>query len=331
MDVKGDVRLSVVRREPAERVIVSIGGNAIIRRGGRGTIEEQFENLASASRFIGMLVKGGKSVIITHGNGPMVGNIVLRNEAAGNKVPPMPLYICDADSEGGVGFMIQQSLYNHLRKIHNIKEVVTVVTQVVVDSLDPAFGSPTKPLGPYYTQEEANKLAKSRGWDMAEDSNRGFRRVVPSPAPKRIVEAPVIKRLADSGVVVIAAGGGGVPVVEHADKTLSGVDAVVDKDLATALLAREVMAERFVNLTQIDMVYLNFGRPGQKGVPEMDVAAARKHLEAGEFAPGSMAPKIKAAIEFLEGGGREVIITTPELAEEAWRGKAGTRVVRNRV
>ncbi len=331
MEAKGDVKLSLVKTGPAEKVIVSIGGNAIIRRGEAGTIEEQFENLRCASRFIGKLVKAGKSVIITHGNGPMVGNIVLRNEAARNIVPPMPLYICDADSEGGVGFMIQQSLYNHLHKIHCIKEVITVITQVVVDRLDPAFGRPEKPLGPYYTEEQVREIAESRGWSMAEDSGRGLRRVVPSPAPKRVVEAPVIKRLAESGVVVIAAGGGGVPVIEREDGTLAGVDAVIDKDLATALLAREVRADRFINLTQIDMVYVSFGRPGQRGIPEMDAARAQRYLDAGEFAPGSMAPKIRAAVEFIENGGKEVIITTPELIEAAAEGRAGTRIVRNRV
>ncbi|MFQ5735508.1 MAG: carbamate kinase [Thermodesulfobacteriota bacterium] len=325
------MKLSVVRSSPAGKVIVSIGGNAIIRRGGSGTIEEQFANLSCAARFIGRLVKSGRPVIITHGNGPVVGNIVLRNEAASNVVPPMPLYICDADSEGGIGFMIQQSLYNHLHKIHNIKEVIAVVTQVVVDERDPAFSNPTKPLGPFYTREQADELKRGRGWAMAEDSNRGYRRVVASPEPVRVVEAPVIKRLAEGGVVVIAAGGGGVPVVEAPDGTLRGVDAVIDKDLATALLAREVRAERFINLTQVEMVYLDYGRAGQRGIPEMDVTQARKWLEAGQFAPGSMGPKIKAAIDFLEGGGKEVVITTPELVEEAAVGRAGTRIVRNRV
>ena len=331
MESKGDARLSVVKTAGPGKVVVSIGGNAIIRRGQRGTIEEQFENLQSVSRFIGRLVKAGKSVVITHGNGPMVGNIVLRGETARDIVPPMPLYICDADSEGGVGFMIQQSLYNHLRKIHNIKQVVTIVTQVVVDRLDPAFERPEKPLGPYYTKEQALLLAEKRGWAVKEDSGRGYRRVVPSPAPVRVVEAAVIKMLADSGVVVIACGGGGVPVVESADGTLAGVDAVVDKDLSTALIAREVRAERLINLTQIEMVYTGFGRPSQKGISEMDCARARALLEAGEFAPGSMAPKIRAAVEFIEAGGRDVIITTPELIDTAVEGRAGTRIVRNRL
>ncbi len=322
-----ETRLQVVRNQ-SEKIIVSIGGNVIIRRGGRGTIDEQMENLSQACGYIGRMVKGGKSIIITHGNGPIVGNIVIRNEAVKDLIPPEPLYICDADSEGGIGFMIQQSLYNQLHRLHNIKDVATIVTQVVVDKADPAFKDPSKPVGPYYSEEEAARLAEARGWVMKEDSLRGFRRVVPSPAPKRIIEASVVKTLAELGVIVIAAGGGGVPVVEEEDGTLRGIDAVIDKDLATALLAREVKADRFINLTQVDMVYINFGKPGQKGVPEMSVKEAERFLKAGEFAPGSMGPKVRAAIDFIESGGREVVITQPELIEAALDGKAGTRIVK---
>ncbi len=308
-----------------EKIIVSIGGNALIRRGEAGTVEEQFENARVACEYIARLSGAGKNIIITHGNGPVVGNIVIRNEAARNSVPPMPLYICDADSEGGIGFMIQQTLYNGLHRIHKIKDVVTIVTQVVVDPLDPAFKNPSKPIGPFYTSGEARSL-EARGWAMREDSHRGFRRVVPSPRPKKVVEAAVIRSLAESGVIVIAAGGGGVPVQENEDGTLKGVDAVIDKDLATSLLARETKAERFINLTQIEMVYLNFGKPDQKGIREMDLSDARRYMDAGEFAPGSMGPKIEAAIEFLENGGKDVIITSPEMIESAIKGEGGTRI-----
>lgn len=311
-----------------ERIIVSLGGNAIVRRGERGTVEEQFENARAACGYIAAMARGGRSIIITHGNGPIVGNLVIQNESAKNVVPPMPLYICDADSEGGIGFMIQQTLYNQLHRIHNIKDVVTIVTQVVVDRADPAFTDPSKPVGPFYTVKEAETLARTMGWIMKEDSHRGFRRVVPSPKPEKIIESQVIERLASSGVIVIAAGGGGVPVVELDDGTLAGIDAVIDKDRATALLAKETRAEVFINLTQIDRVYINFGKPAQKGLPELSMDEARKYLEAGEFAPGSMGPKIEAAIEFLEGGGKEVIITSPELVEEAVSGCAGTRIHR---
>ncbi|HLC18558.1 MAG TPA: carbamate kinase [Thermodesulfobacteriota bacterium] len=309
-----------------EKVIVSIGGNALIRRGEAGTIEEQFANTRAACAFIARVSSEGRAVIITHGNGPVVGNIVIRNEAAKNTVPPMPLFICDADSEGGIGFMIQQTLYNELRKIDGEKDVVTVVTQVVVDSDDPAFKNPSKPVGPYYTEKEAAEIGETRGWEMAEDSRRGFRRVVPSPRPTRIVEARVIKNLSESGVIVIAAGGGGVPVLEKPDGTLVGVDAVVDKDLATSLLATEAGVDTLINLTEVDSVYLNFGRPGQRPLRELSVEEAKKYLARGEFAPGSMAPKIEAAVEFIEAGGKEVFITTPELIEKALRKEAGTRI-----
>jgi carbamate kinase len=308
--------------------IISLGGNAIIKRGEAGTIEEQFTNIRISMACVARMVESGRPIIITHGNGPIVGNILIRSEAVKQKIPPMPLYICDADSEGGIGFMIQQTLYNELLKTHRIEDVVTIVTQVVVNKLDPAFTNPTKPIGPYYTKKEAEGLNKEKGWHMAEDSLRGYRRLVPSPRPVRVVEAGVIKRLSLSGVVVIAAGGGGVPVTQDRDGHLKGVDAVIDKDLATSVLAREVGAEFFINLTQVEMVYLGFGRPTQRGIESMSIKEARRYLEAGEFAPGSMGPKIEAAIEFLEGGGKEVIITTPELVDEALEGKAGTRIHR---
>ncbi len=319
-----------------KKIVVSIGGNAIIRRTERGDIEEQFENVAAACSYIAELSRSvGTGIIITHGNGPVVGNIAVRNEAAKEIVPPMPLFICDADSEGGIGFMIQQTLYNGLRRIGSKREAVTVITQVVVERDDPAFKDPTKFVGLFYGKDEAKTLSRTRGWVMKEDSNRGFRRVVPSPRPKRIVEAGVIKGLADSGVIVIAAGGGGVPVVESDDGTLKGVDAVVDKDFATTLLALEIGADAIINLTQIDKVYKDFGKPSQEGLPVLTVGEARRYFKEGHFPAGSMGPKIEAAIEFVEGGippfggggGREVIIAAPELIAEALSGNAGTRVV----
>ncbi len=311
-----------------KKAIISIGGNALIRRGETGTIEEQFSNARAACSVVSGLMDRGLGVIITHGNGPVVGNIVIRNEAARAFVPPMPLYISDADSEGGIGFMIQQTIYNEFQRAGTGAEVVTVVTQVVVDRDDPAFKAPTKPVGPYYSAEEAARLEKSKGWTMREDSGRGIRRVVPSPAPERIVEAPVIERLAEEGVVVIAAGGGGVPVVEEGDGTLRGIDAVVDKDLSTTLLAVETGARSILNLTAIDAVYLDFGTPHERPIREMTVEEARGYLEAGEFAPGSMGPKITAAIGFIEAGGEEVFITTPALMSPALEGREGTRIHR---
>jgi carbamate kinase len=305
---------------------ISLGGNALIRRGEEGTIEEQFAHVRSCAAGISRLVGEGWRIVITHGNGPIVGNIVIRNEAAKNTVPPMPLYICDADSEGGIGYMIQQTLYNALRNIRQVREVVTIITQVVVDEADPAFETPSKPIGPFYSREEAASLEKKRGWTVREDSGRGYRRVVPSPRPLRIVETGAIRQLTALGVIVIAAGGGGVPVVESPSGDLRGVDAVVDKDLATSLLASELGVERLINLTQIDRVYLNYGREGQKGLGDVSLDEIVESHRQGHFPAGSMGPKIRAAIEFLQAGGKEVIITSPELIEDAIEGRAGTRI-----
>ena len=246
-----------MKEEPSPPVVIAIGGNALIRRGEKGTIEEQTAHIDACMAHVAKMVKRGTPIVITHGNGPIVGNIVIQMECAKNTVPPMPLYIADADSEGGIGFLFQQSLYNRLRRRARGTGVVSIVTQVVVDSKDPAFRRPTKPIGPFYTEEEARSLIKGRGWRMAEDSNRGWRRVVPSPMPVRIVEADSIRRIAISGDVVIAAGGGGVPVTEDAEGDLMGIDAVVDKDLASGLLAHEIGAGRLIILTAVDCVYLN--------------------------------------------------------------------------
>ncbi|MFQ5585820.1 MAG: carbamate kinase, partial [Thermodesulfobacteriota bacterium] len=275
------------------------------------------------------MIEEGYRIVITHGNGPIVGNIVIQNEAARNTIPPMPLYICDADSEGGIGFVIQQTLYNRLRRIHTVREVVTVITQVVVDEGDPAFEEPTKPIGPFYSRDEAGVLEREKGWRVVEDSGRGYRRVVPSPQPLRVIESNVIGELAASGVVVIAAGGGGVPVIELPDGRLRGVEAVIDKDLATTVLAGEIGAERIINLTQVDRVYLNFGQENQRGLRDVTLDEIRGYYDEGHFPPGSMGPKVEAAIMFLEKGGREVIITAPECIEEAMEGRGGTRIGHN--
>lgn len=306
--------------------IISIGGNALIPKGEKGTIDEQFDHTMLAMGKIAKMLEHDSNIVITHGNGPIVGNIVIRNEAAKDIIPAMPLYICDADSEGGIGFMLQQSLYNCFKKNGISREVVALVTQVVVDKNDPAFLNPTKPIGPFYSKDDSDLLAKSRGWVLREDSGRGFRRVVPSPKPKRIVESQVIKKFADDGVIVIAAGGGGVPVIEESESRLKGIDAVIDKDLATAVLAKEIGADRFINLTSIDKVYINFGKPNQKGLDKINLEDAIKYLNTGEFAPGSMGPKIESAIEFLNTGGKEVIITNAESLESAMQGRGGTRI-----
>ena len=306
--------------------IVSLGGNAILRRGERGTIEEQFKNADSCMAEVARILSTGRKMVITHGNGPIVGNIVIRSECARSTIPPMPLYYSDADSEGGIGFMIQQTLYNRLMAIHEVKDVVTIITQVVVDRYDQAFLKPTKPIGPYYTKDDAEVLQKEKGWVFVEQIG-GFRRVVPSPRPIRIVEKDVVKRLALEDVVVIAAGGGGVPVVETDIGSLTGIDAVIDKDLSTSVLATEIGAENIIILTDVDMVYLNFGKSDQKGLRKVNLQDIRMFLEEGHFPPGSMGPKIEAAIRFLESGGKHVIITLPEQMGEALEGRAGTEIV----
>ena len=305
--------------------IITLGGNAIIRRGEKGTVEEQFAHADACMAEVSKMLVAGRRVIITHGNGPIVGNIVIRNECARNTIPPMPLFMNDADSEGGIGFMIQQTLYNSMRRIRLSREVVTIITQVVVDENDPAFLNPTKPIGPYYREDEAEALRNEKGWAMVKGMG-GYRRVVPSPRPVRIIEKDVIKKLCLEGVVVIAAGGGGVPVVETADGSLRGIDAVIDKDLSTSALARETGAESIINLTETDRVYLNFGAAGQKGLHQVSLAEMKRYFAEGHFPAGSMGPKIEAAIEFLEAGGKEVVITRPELMAAALAGRAGTRI-----
>jgi carbamate kinase len=307
--------------------IISLGGNALIRRGERGTVEEQFAHADVCMAEVARMLKTGRKVVITHGNGPIVGNIVIRNECAKNTVAPMPLFMSDADSEGGIGFMIQQTLYNSLRRIGEVRDAATIITQVVVDADDPAFLAPTKPIGPYYREDEAEALRREKGWELVRESN-GFRRVVPSPKPKRIIEKDVIRRLALEGVVVIAAGGGGVPVVEAADGTLRGIDAVVDKDLSTSALAVEIGAENIIILTETDRVYLNFGKEGQAGLGNVSLEEMKRYFAEGHFPAGSMGPKIEATIGFLEAGGSEVVITRPELMAEALQGRAGTRISR---
>jgi len=306
--------------------IISLGGNAILRRGEQGTIEEQFQNADSCMAEVAKMLSTGRKVVLTHGNGPIVGNIVIRSECARNTIPPMPLYYSDADSEGGIGFMIQQTLYNRLMMIREVKDVVTIITQVVVDADDPAFSQPTKPIGPYYREEEAEILRKEKGWALVKQVG-GYRRVVPSPKPERIIEKGVIQRLALEGVVVIAAGGGGVPVVETAEGTLRGIDAVIDKDLTTSVLATEIGAERIIILTDVDRVYLNFGKTGQNGLHNVNLRDIKRFYAEGHFPPGSMGPKIEAAIRFLDAGGEQVVITMPELMGEALEGKEGTTII----
>ncbi|RLI97366.1 MAG: carbamate kinase [Candidatus Aenigmatarchaeota archaeon] len=308
-------------------MVIALGGNALVRRGQKGTIEEQLSNLDHPMEQVAKLVKNGYRIVITHGNGPQVGNILLQQE--NGKAPKMPLYACVAQSQGLIGYMIQEVLYNKLHSIGVDMPVVTVVTQVLVDRDDKAFGNPTKPIGPYY--EDDNKIPVH--WHVSE-SLRGVRRVVASPSPKAIVEAEAIRELVGNAVVV-ACGGGGVPVVK--DKVhisgkgkkpgLYGVDAVIDKDLATAELAKELNADLMVMLTDVDAVYVNWNDPSRRmKVDRLTVKEAKDMVSKGHFPPGSMGPKMRASIDFIESGGKKALITDIDKMADALRGKAGTIV-----
>lgn len=308
------------------KVLIALGGNAILKRGEKGTSEEQFSSVRESVRHIVKMIEKGDRVVVTHGNGPQVGDILLRNEAAKDVVPPMPLDVCGAESQGMIGYMLQQALEDALRFEKVSMPVVTILTQTMVDPNDPAFANPSKPIGPFYTKAEASALKKHKGWKMVNDSGRGFRRVVPSPRPVDIVEKEVISKLYESGALVIAAGGGGIPVVLGKDGRLRGVEAVLDKDRTAALLATLVKADILLILTDVEKVYLDY--QGEHPVPltKVDVGTMKKYLEEGQFPPGSMGPKIESAVRFVEAGGKRAVVSSLELAEEALAGRAGTTI-----
>lgn len=303
-------------------LLIALGGNALILPGEKGHIEEQFSRTNACMMPIAALIAKGVKVAITHGNGPIIGNILLRNECAKDYIPPMPLYICVADSQGGIGAMMGQSLNNELRKLGIDKTVSTIITHVLVDGNDSAFREPTKPIGHYYSDEEA-RIYMKMGWSMRMIPERGWRRLVPSPRPKKIVEIETIKTAFERGIIPIASGGGGIPVIEE-NRVLKGVDAVIDKDLSASLLACELSLERFVILTDVDGVYLNWESKNKKKLDSLTIDEAKRYLFEGHFPPGSMGPKIEAAIEFLESGGKDVMIARPEDLIEAMDGRAGT-------
>jgi carbamate kinase len=310
-----------------ELTVVALGGNAIIPEGAAGTIEEQRRLTATTMQQVAAELARGQRIVLTHGNGPIVGNIALRNLAVAHEIPPMPLDVCGADSQGGIGYLIQQALQNELQRHGLRRDVVTLVTQVEVDPADPAFQKPTKPIGPFYGASEAERLQRDHGWTLIEDAGRGMRRVVPSPMPRRIVEAAVIRALVDDDVVVNCCGGGGVPVVRRSG-TWVGVEAVVDKDLTAAVLAMQLGAARIVLLTGVETVMRDFGKPQAAPLRDLSLDAADVMLAAGEFAEGSMRPKIRAALDFLRAGGREVVITDPRSFSAALRGDTGTHIRR---
>lgn len=308
-----------------EKVVLAIGGNAIQKEDQKGTIEEQKENIYNSCEPVLELIQKGYSVVITHGNGPQVGNSLIKGELASEVVPKYPLDVCDAETQGALGYLIQQAFHNKLKQKGMKKSVATVVTQIIVDKNDDAFKNPTKPVGPFYNKEKAEEIMKSKGLTFVEDSGRGYRRVVPSPMPKKIVEKEAIEALLNTDSLVITAGGGGIPVVEEYGM-LNGTEAVIDKDFASALLAAEIKAEYFFILTGVEQVAINFGKPNQQNLSELSVKNALAYMEEGQFPKGSMGPKIKAAIYFLERGGKNVIITSIDKLQQALEGKTGTRL-----
>ncbi|ASJ08020.1 carbamate kinase [Thermococcus siculi] len=313
-----------------KRVVIALGGNAILQRGQRGTYEEQMENvMKTAKQIVDIILDGDYEVVITHGNGPQVGALLLHMDAGQqvHGIPAQPMDVAGAMTQGQIGYMIQQAIMNELRRRGIERPVATIVTQTIVDKDDPAFQHPSKPVGPFYDEETAKKLAEEKGWTVIEDSGRGWRRVVPSPDPKGHVEAPVIVDLVEKGFIVIASGGGGVPVIEE-NGQLRGVEAVIDKDLAGERLAEEVKADIFMILTDVNGAAINFGKPDEKWLGGVTVEELRRYYNEGHFKKGSMGPKVLAAMRFVEWGGERAVIAALDKAVEALEGKTGTQVVR---
>jgi len=306
--------------------VVAIGGNSLVRDKEHQTVPDQFASAEETCLHIADIIKEGWRVVVTHGNGPQVGFILLRSELASNVLHTVPMDSCGADTQGALGYMIQQLLANRLRRIEAELPVVTVVTQVVVDSDDPAFRNPTKPIGPFYDEDRARHYQREQDWAILEDAGRGWRRVVPSPIPKEIVELEAIRTLLAAGFVVVGVGGGGIPVVRDEQGDLHGVEAVIDKDYASGLLATGLEADLFLISTAVEKVYLNYGKPDQKPLDHLTVAEVREYLDQGHFPPGSMGPKMRAVVQFLERGGQEALITSPENLARALRGETGTRI-----
>lgn len=309
--------------------VVAIGGNSLIRDSEHSTVEDQYIAAGETDHHIAELIKEGWDVAITHGNGPQVGFILRRSELARGELHEVPLDVCGADTQGAIGYALQQNLYNDFLALGIDKTVTTVVTQVEVDAADPAFDQPSKPIGSFMDEQTAERRRISDGWEVVEDAGRGWRRVVASPQPKRIVEIDAIRDLLGRGMAVICVGGGGIPVVSAPGGWLKGVPAVIDKDRASALLAGELGADLLLISTAVEQVALDWGTPEQRWVDSMTVEEARQYLAEGvHFSKGSMAPKIEAAIMYLDAGGTEVIITNPENIERAVRGETGTRITR---
>ena len=311
------------------RLVIAIGGNSLIPDAAHSSVQDQYAAAGETDDHIASLVEVGWEWAISHGNGPQVGFILRRSELASNELHEIPLDYCGADTQGAIGYMLQQNLVNDFRQRGIDASVATIVTQVEVDPNDPAFADASKPIGSFMDEQQAMARRDDEGWIVKEDAGRGWRRVVASPKPMRIVELPVIKQLLDAGVITIAVGGGGIPVVKDDNGDLVGIAAVIDKDLASALLATEVGADLLLISTSVEQVALHYGTPDQVWVDQMTLAEVKGYLEEGvHFAEGSMAPKMRAVVQFLEGGGREALITNPVNLERAMAGETGTRIVR---
>lgn len=306
--------------------VVAVGGNSLIVDKNRKTVPDQFDAVRETASHLADMIEAGWDVVITHGNGPQVGFILRRSELALHELHPVPLDYCGADTQGAIGYMIQKALRNEFYKRNINKLAVTIVTQVEVDSEDPAFENPSKPIGSFLDEETARERMKG-GQTFIEDSGRGWRQVVPSPKPKQIVEVNAIKNLLDAGFVVVAVGGGGIPVVERPSGFIRGIEAVIDKDFASGLLATNISADLLVISTAVEKVAVNFGKPNQQWLDQMTVAEAEKYIQEGHFAPGSMLPKIQAVIKFIKEGGKQALITDPPNLKRALNGETGTWIV----
>jgi len=306
--------------------VVAVGGNSLIKDKAHRTIPDQYEAAAESMRHIADMIETGWEVVVTHGNGPQVGFILRRSELSAHELHTVPLDYCGADTQGAIGYMFQQALFNEFRKREMDKKAATVVTQVLVDSDDPAFKNPSKPIGSFMEENRALTHRDEDGWSVVEDAGRGWRRVVPSPLPKEIVQADAIKALVEAGFTVVGVGGGGIPVIKDDKGDLVGVEAVIDKDFASALLAENIGADLFLISTAVERIALNFNKPDQEWVDHMTLKDAEKYLEEGHFAKGSMEPKMRAIIGFLEAGGKEALVTNPENIARALKGETGTRI-----
>jgi carbamate kinase len=307
--------------------VVAVGGNALIKDKNHKTVQDQFEAAKDTMKHIVDMIEKGYDVVITHGNGPQVGFILRRSELAKDVLHEVPLDYCGADTQGAIGYMFQKALNNEFKRRGLKKDAATVVTQTVVNKDDPAFKHPTKPIGTFMEEAEAQSRKAKDGWVVVEDAGRGWRRVVPSPRPERIVEAKAIDTLIHAGIIVVGVGGGGIPVIINEAGEIEGVEAVIDKDFGSALLAKLINADLFVISTAVEKVALNFNQPGQIWLDKMTVAEAKQYIEDGHFAPGSMLPKVQAIIQFLESGGKQALITDPEHIGDALEGKTGTWIV----